>query len=104
MNLAGGDGGYEKRFVVLRQAAPQAKSSEILKPSTDSLADPDNVWPKDFPHCGENRQSPIDIDTAATLLPEASSNFSFSSGYRTVQEGPLTNNGHSGKSSEFISA
>ena len=50
-------------------------------------------WYEDFPSCNGSSQSPINIDHE-TLVPADYSDFSFSIGYKVVQEGTLENNGH----------
>jgi len=50
-------------------------------------------WYEDFPTCNGSSQSPINIDHE-TLVQADYSDFSFSVGYKIVQEGTLENNGH----------
>jgi len=56
-------------------------------------SDPDTDWPQDYPMCGGESQSPINIDSDNATGMDYSS-FSFSLGYKFVQKGPLENDGH----------
>ena len=57
------------------------------------FTDPDTDWPQDYPVCGGESQSPINIDSDNATGMDYSS-FSFSLGYKFVQKGPLENDGH----------
>ena len=50
----------------------------------------------DYPSCGGDRQSPVDIDSD-DVFPADYSDFKFSLNYKILQKGMIENNGHSRK-------
>ena len=56
--------------------------------------DPDSDWKDHYPHCGENSQSPINIDVPMTVYDSTLKPLAFT-GYAAAQNGTVVNNGHS---------
>ena len=63
---------------------------------TSLKGDINTNWATDYPTCGGDRQSPVNIDSD-DVFPADYSDFTFSLNYKILQKGMIENNGHSRK-------
>ncbi|KTF96543.1 hypothetical protein cypCar_00039656 [Cyprinus carpio] len=86
-------------------SAPQRKPDWCYQTqaSCESPCNGPDLWSKVNAECGKNRQSPINIVTKKTKLDERLTPFKFT-GYQTLFDSTMKNNGHSVKVSIPITA
>ena len=62
----------------------------------------DTNWDTDYPTCGGDRQSPVNIDSD-DIFPADYSDFKFSLNYKILQKGTIENSGYSCKTYRVMS-